>query len=197
MKIFKKFFFKIFTSLFLLMGISVPLNSWANNTTSSKKLTDILVAAKAFNKADCKKYLDRDVLSKGYQPIQIIIKNSSNKVLIFSPDQVSLPCARVEQVIEQVHTSTVGRATGYGAAAVLSCGLFAIPAIVDGVKSSNANKALDADYFSKSAKRQIIPPNGKLNGLLFIPIGSYSNSFKITLLEENNNNTHKLIVTTS
>ena len=195
MKFSKKIYNKIFMSLFLVMGMTAPFNGWTNNTTLSKNSPDILIAAKAFNKADCKKYLDRDLLDKGYQPVQIIIKNFSNKTLIFSPDQVSLPCARIEQVVESVHTSTAGRATGYGAAAVLTSGLFAIPAIIDGVKSSNANKALDSDYFAKTAKRQIIPPNSKLNGVLFIPSANYTNSFKVTLTEESSNNNYKHLVT--
>lgn len=196
-KFFKRIYNKTFIFLLLTIGVSFPLRGWSNNTDLSKNPANILIAAKAFNAADCKKYLDRDVLSKGYQPVQIIIKNTSNKNLIFSPDQVSLPCARAEDVVERVHTSTVGRATGYGAAAVMTCGLFAIPAIVDGVKSSNANAALDSDYFAKTAKRQLLPPNSKLNGLLFIPSSSYTSSFKVTLTEEGTNNAYKLFVTAS
>jgi len=194
MKFSKKIYNKIFVSFLLVMGIVVPFNGWTNNTTISKKTPNILIAAKAFNKVDCKKYLDRDLLAKGYQPVQIIIKNDSNKTFIFSPDQVNLPCARIEEVVERVHTSTVGRATGYGTAAVLTSGLFAIPAIIDGVKSSNANKALDSDYFAKAAKRQILPPNTKLNGVLFIPLERYTNSFKITLTEEGNHKSQQFLI---
>jgi len=192
MNFLEKNYKKILILFILVTVITVSLGG----RTSSKELPDVLVAAKVFNNADCKKYLDRDVLSKGYQPVQIIIKNDSAKTLIFDPEQVSLPCAKIEQIIELVHTSTVGRATGYGAAAFFTCGLFAIPAIVDGVKSSNANSALDADYFAKAAKRQILPPNSKLNGLLFIPSGSYTSSFKVTLTEEGSNKAYKIFVTT-
>jgi hypothetical protein len=162
--------------------------------TNIPQINGIKVAAKAFNEADCKKYLDRNLLDKGYQPVQIIIKNNSNKTLIFSPDQVSLPCAQIDQITAMVHTSTAGRVVGYSAAALLASGLFVIPAIVDGVKSSNANKALDADYHKKAAKRQAISPNSKMNALIFVPSGKYTNSFKIALNEEDSNNVHKLSV---
>ena len=98
---------------------------------SATNVDGILVAGRAFNDTDCSKYLDRPIRTYGYQPVQIIVKNDSDKDLVFSPNQVSLPCAKVEDILEQAHTSTVGRATGYGAAAVLTCGLFAIPAIIE------------------------------------------------------------------
>lgn len=180
----------------IVIGITVMMlnASVLVGTPSVARGDGILVAGKAFNDADCLKYLGRPIRSYGYQPVQIIIKNDSDKALIFSPDQVSLPCARVENIFEQAHTSTVGRAVGYGAAAVLTCGLFVIPAVVDGIKSSNANDALDSDYFAKAAKRTIIAPSTKMNTIIFVPSGSYTDSIKITLLEEETNQAHKMSV---
>jgi len=185
---------KICAAMLVIFGMSIPVSAKAG-VVSSSKVDGVLVAGKALNEADCLKYLGRNVRDYGYQPVQIIIKNNSDKEIIFSPDQISLPCARAEDVVEQAHTSTVGRATGYGAAAVLTCGLFAIPAIIDGVKSSNANTALDSDYFAKVAKRQVISPNSKMNAIIFVPSGSYTDSFKITLLEEGSNRAYKVPVT--
>lgn len=175
------------------IAVGVSSSAWVGMSSMTNG-DDVLVAGKAFNDADCAKYLDRPIRSYGYQPVQIIIKNNSNKSLIFLPDQMDLPCARVEDVIEQAHTSTVGRAAGYGTAAILTCGLFVIPAVVDGVKSSNANKALDSDYFAKAAKRTIIVPNTKMNAIIFVPSASYTDSFKVTLLEEGTNRAHKIPV---
>ncbi len=182
------------TMMFVVLAMTTTASVWASATTSTPNVSDILVAGKAFNDADCLRYLDRPIRDYGYQPVQIIIKNDSDKNLIFSPDQVSLPCARIEDIVEEAHTSTVGRAAGYGAAAFFTCGLFVIPAIVDGVKSSNANKALDSDYFAKAAKRTIIAPNTKMNSLIFVPSGNYTDSFRITLLEEGTNRAHKMSV---
>jgi hypothetical protein len=194
-KILKKSYNKIIIILSLALGIIMSFKGWSDNNNSSQKNKEIIIAAKAFNKADCEKYLDRDLLSKGYQPVQIIIKNTSNKTLIFSPDEISLACADVEQVVQEVHTSTAGRAASYSVAAVFTAGIFAIPAIVDGLKSSNANQALNSDYYKKAAKRQILPPNSKMNSLLFIPSSSYTHSFKLSLKEEGSNKLHKHVVT--
>lgn len=186
--------FSIKTIILVVLAMSTTASVYAGITSSTPKIDDILVAGRAFNDADCLKYLDRPVRKYGYQPVQIIIKNDSDKNLFFSPDQISLPCARVEDIAEEAHTSTVGRSAGYGAAAFFTCGLFVIPAVVDGVKSANANRALDSDYFAKTAKKTLIAPNTKMNSIIFVPSGSYTDSFQITLLEEGTNRAYKIPV---
>jgi hypothetical protein len=165
-------------SLNTLSSDVVHSNSWDQS--------DIVVVAKAFNKGDCKRYLDRDVIAEGYQPVQLYIENNSDKNYIFSLSRVSLPCAAPEEVAEKVHTSTVGRATGYGVGALFLWPL-AIPAIVDGVKSSQANDALDIDFSSKAARDQIIQSHSYFNKLLFVPTNEYQPSFNLTLMDQKSN----------
>jgi hypothetical protein len=165
-----------------------PLNSLESDVVISQTpdsgLNDIAIGAKAFSKADCQRYLDRDVISKGYQPVQLYIQNSTNKNYVFSLNRISLSSARPEEVADKVHTNTAGRAAGYGAAAWFTFGLFAIPAVVDGIKSSNANEALDSDFSSKAARDQIIFHHSHFNKLLFVPVGDYQSTFTVTLVEQ-------------
>lgn len=144
----------------------------------------VIVRARAFTKDDCKKYLDRNVIAEGYQPIQLYIQNNSERNFIFSLNRITLPLARSEEVANKVHTNTVGRIVGYGAAAVFTCGLFAIPAIVDGVKSANANEALDHDFSMKVATDQVIPGHSYFNKLIFVSRSEYQSLFSITLIDQ-------------
>lgn len=162
-----------------------PLNNLSVYTQLRKER--LSVVAKAFDKEDCKKYLDRDVIQKGYQPVQLQIQNNTDSSYLFSLSRIELPCARSDEVAEKVHTSTVGRAASYGIAAVLTTGLFAIPAVIDGFKSAEANDHLDHDFFAKSAKDQLIQPFTNLNTLIFVPVEDYRSRFNITLLEEGTN----------
>ncbi len=114
--------------------------------------------------------------------MQLFIQNNTNKNLLFSLNRVSLPLARPEEVAKKVHTSTVGRAAGYGAASLLLWPLI-IPAIVDGIQSAQANHSLDNDFYSKGAKDQAVHPHSHINTLLFVPISGYSNHFTITLID--------------
>ena len=186
---------------YLLASLLIPLIALSScasykaaslNTLSSEIMLyntseeQVVIVAKAFNKADCKKYLDRDVISKGYQPVQIYIQNNSDKNYHFSLDRINLACARPDEVADKVHTSTAGRVAGYTTAAVLSFGILVIPAVIDGVKSSQANDSLDNDFSAKTARDQIIYQHSHFNKLVFIPVNEYQQRFSITLLDEAN-----------
>ena len=143
----------------------------------------ISVVSKTFTRSDCDRFLDRDVLAEGYQPIQVYIQNDSDKNYVFSLNRITLPIARPEEVAEKVHTSTAGRAAGYGAGALILWPL-AIPAIVDGVKSANANEALDNDFAAKAARDQVIFPHSRFNAIIFVPVHAYQKSYTLTLIDQ-------------
>ena len=193
--LFKRSYAKIATCFLLLIGVTIPLKGWSSYSNHEETDSKIFIAAKAFDRSDCQKYLDRNLLEKGYQPIQIIIKNHSDKAVVFSPDDLNLSVVSVEEVIARARTSTVGRSAGYGAAALLVSNVFVIPAIVDGIKSSNANGALEADYHHKAAKKQTVQPNSTLNKLIFVPKNSCPSSFKVRLAETGTNRIYEQDVT--
>ena len=159
-----------------------PLGSLSHEMVQTRQ-NDIVVLAKTFNKSDCNRYLDRDVIAEGYLPIQLFIQNNTDSKYSFSLSRVSLSCARPEEVAEKVHTSTVGRATGYGVGALFLWPL-AIPAVVDGVKSAKANDSLDSDFSAKAAVDQTLQPHSYMNKLLFIPKSEYRSNFTVTLVDQ-------------
>lgn len=183
-----KLVFLYAASLFLAGCASynaLPLNSLSSEVVDVKKSSDrpsITVAAKKLTQSECMKYFDRDVIRKGYLPIQLYIQNDTNSSYAFSLNRISLATARPKEVAEKVHTSTVGRAVGYGTGALFLWPL-AIPAVVDGVKSAQANEALDADFEAKAARDQIIPMHSYFNRVLFVPVNEYAGSFTITLID--------------
>ena len=178
---------------------------------TSAKEEEISIVSKTFTKADCKKFFDRNVIAKGYQPIQLYIQNNSNHSYSFSLNRISLPVAKSEEVAKKLHTSTVGRVVGYGAGALALQALLIfsdapsspmlptralfIPSVVDGVKSSEANATLDSDLATKTAKDKVIFPHSQMNAIIFIPISSYQDSFTITLIDVNTNEPKVLQVT--
>lgn len=189
----------IIINLILLSGCAsyrgAPLNVVeAPGSWMPWKGNDVVIGAKAFNAEDCRKYLDRDVLTKGYRPVQITIENKTDREYLFSLNRVTLPCARADEVADKVHTSTMGRAAGYGAAAFFFWP-FAIPAVVDGVRSAKANEALDIDFASKAAKDQRIEPYAHVNMLMFVPEKSFQRTFNITLIDAMTNEPRSFKVT--
>ncbi|MBM3207420.1 MAG: hypothetical protein FJZ57_02285 [Chlamydiae bacterium] len=144
--------------------------------------SEVVAVAKAFTKQDCIRYLDRDLIRKGYQPLQLYVENRSNKTYSFALNRISLPYATSDEVADKVHTSTVGRITGYGVGALFIWPLV-IPAIIDGIKSSEANQALDEDFYCKSVKDQIIGPYSHMNTIIFVPRSDFKNNFNFTLID--------------
>lgn len=191
------------TSLSLLAGCA-SYNATSLNGLSSGEFIppstspikeEIVVSAKAFNKADCKRYLDRDVLKKGYQPVQLFIQNNSGKSYSFSLNRISLPYANSETVAAKVHTSTMGRVLGYGIPGLIVAWPLVIPAIVDGIKSSEANTQLDNDFSSKTAKDQTIFPHSYFNKIIFVPSNEYQSQFSITIIDQESNEPKSFNVT--
>jgi hypothetical protein len=175
-------------ALLLIAGCAhynaIPLK-WLEDSTSTKK--GVTLSYKVFTKADCKKYLGRDILKRKYQPLQLTIVNNTNDTYTISHNSLSLPTASIEAVAKKVHTSTVGRAVGYGAAAILTCGLFAIPAIVDGIGSAEANEQLDDDFATKAFRLDgALKPHTMVNGIVFVAREAFDENFTLTLYNEKN-----------
>lgn len=196
-----KYRWSCFLPLFLLCLVGCARYHAASlPTVSSEILYDtkpvdgMLIAAKAFSHAECMRYLDRDLIKKGYQPIQLYIENVSDRTYLFSTERVTLALASPEDVAKKVHSSTLGRITGYGAAAIFATPLFLIPAVVDGLQSSRSNEALDHDFALKAAKDQLIPPFSHSNMLLFVPTESMQDFFAVTLLDEETSKPSRFVV---
>lgn len=186
----------ILLSIALLLAGCASYNAASLNSFSSEIFSQsstpatkagVVIAARAFNAVDCRRYFDRDVLKKGYQPVQLHIQNNSDKSYLFSLNSISLPCARSEEVAEKVHTCTIGRILGYGIPGLIVAWPLVIPAIIDGIKSSEANEQLDNDFASKTARDQVILPHSYLNKIMFVPIEEYQPVFTITMIDQESN----------
>jgi len=163
-----------------------PLKSLINQSSSESKEQSVSFVSHTFTKSDCKRYLDRDVIAKGYQPIQLTITNNSNRHLRLAMDSFSMPIVFPEEVAEKVHTSTIKRATSYGIGA-LFIPILVIPAVVDGVGSSQANQKLDIDFDQKSMRDTVINPHSTINGLIFTPVEGFNPAFSFSVFDTKTN----------
>jgi hypothetical protein len=147
----------------------------------SQDQNDVTVMCKPLTAWESKRYLGRDVQSKGYQPIQICIRNDGKSYYLLSPQSINLPVAPPEEVAQLVHTNTVGRAAGWGVAGLFVWPLL-VPAVVDGVGSYQANQRLDDDYSRKGVQQTVIQPGTIMNRVIFTPMQEYPGYFRLTLL---------------
>lgn len=143
----------------------------------SVTLTSTVLTAK-----DCHKYLGRDVIAKGHQPLHISLANNTRSRFNFALCNLSLPTTDYYEVAPTVYTSTMGRAVGYGLASFVMP-LFLIPAVVDSIWSSQANEKLDKDYARKALEDQIIEPYTTIDGLIFVPTAYFDSTFSLTIID--------------
>lgn len=181
----------IYTALILLAGCAsyeastLSLLS-SDAAISSPKNDNVLISWKAFDKQDCEKYLDRNVIAEGYIPVQLTIRNNSTDPMYLNPSNFNVPLSSPNEVADKVHTSTGGRVAAWGVGGLVFFPLF-IPAVVDGFKSANANTALDADYTAKALKEQTIQPHSVFNGVVFIPKEHASETIEMFLVNQKTN----------
>lgn len=144
----------------------------------------ILVDYKIFNKKDCKKYLNsKDILKKGYQPIQIIVTNNSKHDISISIDDFSFPCISAHEVANELHRNGATRGAGFGAGAFF-CPILLIPACVQGCGANQFNNDMDRDFVKKSLKDQVVLVNKTANGIIFIEEDDFTQDFTLTVQDQ-------------
>lgn len=169
-----KILFISIISIFLLSGCASykaqsleGLNFGGSSYTEEQN--GVKVALRAFTPEDCKRYFDRPLIQKGYQPVQISIENNTDNYILFSEQSLSIPVVPAQEVADKVHSSMVGQALAFGFIGMIS--------------ASQANDKLDRDFSSKvSDGNNTIMPYGCYNGVIFISTQNYRNNFKLTLI---------------
>ena len=169
--------------LVLVMGLYLfnPFKS-QNNI----KKDQILLGCKAFSKEESVGYFGRDVVSAGYKPVKITIGNSTNRHLKFSLGDISLKTIPAETVVQSVYYNTRSRATGWGISS-LFIPILLIPGILHTGSSYKSNQRLYNDFMKKAAKDQIIAPNSRLEGIIFVDLKDYNNLLSIVLTDNHSN----------
>lgn len=148
-----------------------------------KEIEKVYVGIEFMDRAQVKRYFDADLIERGFQPIYVVIENSSNKTYGFSKANIGIPGLDSVEASQKGARSTIGRATGYGLGSLILWPLI-IPAIGDAIASSKANKAMRADYESKEIADGPIRPIHSRYGVIYAPVLKSGEEIHITLIEQ-------------
>lgn len=144
---------------------------------------NVQITAEALSNADCHHYFSRKAVSKGYQPIQLCIKNASDEPYVLDVKNIDLQVEDRKSVAHALHLNTTGRVVGWGLPG-LALWPFFIPAAIEGVKSSDANKKLDNDFNQRvltDNSRLVIAPGSSMNKVFFVTSENFKNTFNLAL----------------
>ena len=145
---------------------------------------DVKVSATLLKEQDCSYYFSRRVIDKGYQPIQLCIRNNSANSYVFDSSSLNVQIEERDFMVKLLQLDTAKRVAPY-AITGLFLGLFLIPAIVEGVKSSQANKELDRDFSKRvisSNSRVVIAPDSSFNRVMFVRADNMNHELAVELV---------------
>jgi hypothetical protein len=145
---------------------------------------EVRVSARAYTPEESKAHLSRDLVRRGYQPIQVTICNNSPRTYTFSSARVGLDLVSAKEAAARVTRSALPRSLAYKLASVIFWPL-AIPGTIDTIRTLKAHQALRRDFEAKAMKEEeeALPPYASVSRLLFVPQEAYTATFTVTLID--------------
>lgn len=140
----------------------------------------VKLSIKPLTAEESKKYLKKDLLDKGYQPVEVTIENGSSDPYSFSPNSVSLPLIEGKSIAKKLFRSAIPRSICFRIA-----GLFfwpiSIPGTIDGVLTNKSYRKLKKQLQSKSVREEVIAPYSSVHRIFFVSSKDCEGSFDVTL----------------
>jgi len=141
----------------------------------------VLVARKTLSEKECRQMFNkRRIRVRGYEAIQLYIKNKSNNTYILDPSLITLPLEPVTNVARKLHRNVGGKTTKYWL-------LTGFGGVIEAFASTQANKNIDDDLTEKAIDDDSlikIKPHRVINRVIFVAKENYSPIFNLTLIEE-------------
>ena len=142
------------------------------------------IRAKAYTAMESENYLNRDLIKKGYQPIQVTIQNNTQKTYFLSDQGIDLQTASSKAVASKVMRASIPRSIAYKVAGFFFWP-FIIPGTIDTIKTFHSHAKMKKDYYAKSikAEEETLAPYSLVNRVIFVKVGESTESFTLYLRE--------------
>lgn len=147
----------------------------------------IYVGAKAYSAQESMVYLNRDLLHRGLQPMQVTIQNNTPRSYLLSNDGLDLPNLSSKQVAGKVTRSAIPRSIAFRVAGFFFWPLL-IPGTIDTILTMKTYFQIKGDYYIKSIKdhAELILPFSTVNRVIFLPADRFSPYFTLYLQDSKN-----------
>ena len=140
----------------------------------------VKLSIKALTVEESEKYLKKDLLDLGYQPVEVTIENGSSDPYLFSPDSVALPLVEGGKIAKKILKASIPRSIGFKIASLFFWPI-SIPGAVDSILTNKSYRKLKKELRSKSVRQEIIAPYSSMHRVFFILKENSLNSFTVTL----------------
>lgn len=177
-------------TIFILL---IAFNLHGNVSPTFKN--NLEITAKAYTSQECECNLNRNLLRKGYQPIEITLENHTSKTYFLSLEGVDIKTVKPEEIVNNLHMQHVPKAVAFKVAGFFFWPLI-IPGTIDGIITMKTHLNLKRDYKAKSIKMEKEPliPYSKIHRVIFVKRATLAKSFTIHLKEDKSHKIHPFSV---
>lgn len=138
----------------------------------------LTIETKAYTADESRLYLDRNLLSRGFQPIQVTIQNNSPHTWIV--DGISLPTAHPKHIAYKLSQSALPRAIAFKVATFFFWPMI-IPSTIDTLKTYSVYQKMHRDFSAKLLKEgEMIVAYSTLHRMLYVPKGDVEETLSLT-----------------
>ncbi len=143
----------------------------------------VKIDCRALTQEECTGYLGKDVTSGGYKAIQINLKNTTQRYLKLSRNDIDLKTVSADVAAQSVDKNISKRVLGWGIPS-LFIPILLVPALITTTLSHRDNKKVLKKCKDKALSDRIIAPNDAFSGVVFVPISDYKDSFNLVLTDQ-------------
>jgi hypothetical protein len=144
----------------------------------------VFVTSRTYSHDDSTRFLKRDLLSEGYQPVQFTMQNNTSQSYVVSDKSIALPQASASDVAWKITKRKIPQAIGLK---ILSFFFwpFMIPSMIDSIITFKAHRDLVNDLEVKSIRtdEQALVPYSTLHRVIFVKSEEFSHPPVMTLME--------------
>lgn len=174
------------SSIFFISATHRPLPKMAIKAPSEISLAapDLKLSARVYTTDDSKEFLHKDLIARGYIPVEVSIHNNTGKSYAISAASVPMACATAKQVAWSVSKGALPRSIGLKIASIFFWP-FMIPSTIDTIHTYKNHKALVKDLTAKGLKTddEVIPPYAAAKRVLYVKKDSMRDEFSFSLQE--------------
>ncbi len=156
---------------------------WQPPSTITEFLAEedhVKLSIKALGSEESEKYLKKDLLDMGYQPVEVTIENGSSDPYLFSPDSVALPLEEGGKIAKKILYAALPRAIGFKIASLFFWPI-SIPSAIDSILTNKNYRKLKKQLQSKAVRQEVIAPYSSVHRVFFVRSENCQNSFDVTL----------------
>ncbi len=182
--------------LFGIMTLTLILSHIPTNTRAFQPLVPsflkenegINVSYRVYSPRESRAFLNRDLLSKGVQPIQVSIQNNSNSSYIIKADQINLETTTPNSVAWKYSLDALPRKIAYKIATIFFFP-FVIPDTIDSIVSAMRHQEIKKSLEAKVIKdeEEIVLPYSSLSRVVLVSNENFGGNFSIDLIDEKGN----------